>query len=50
MKYIQTNIGLIPLEDYLDIKAKEYGFENYKELQAAGYKITINSVDIKEIK
>lgn len=34
---IDTNIGLIPKEDYLDIKAMQYGFESYEDMIKAGY-------------
>lgn len=32
-RMIQTNMGEMPLEDYLDIRALEYGFSSYKELE-----------------
>lgn len=41
MKYIETNMGQIPLEDYLDIRARQYGFEDYEELERAGYTLEI---------
>lgn len=35
---IDTNIGLIPKEDYLDIKAMQYGFKSYEDLKKSGFK------------
>lgn len=29
---VRTNIGEIPAEDYLEIKAMSYGYDSYKEL------------------
>ena len=34
---IKTNIGLIPKEDYLDIKAIQLGFEDYEDMNLQGY-------------
>ena len=34
MKYVQTNIGKIPLEDYLDLQSQRYGYDDYKDLQS----------------
>ena len=34
---IDTNIGLIPKEDFLDIKAMQYGFESYEDMIKSGY-------------
>lgn len=38
-KMVQTNMGPMPLEDYLDIVASQYGYDSYEEMQAEGYKI-----------
>ncbi|WP_371289218.1 hypothetical protein [Dorea sp.] len=40
-RMIQTNMGEMPLEDYLDIRALEYGFSSYKELKNEGFSIEI---------
>lgn len=37
----ENNPRLIPLEDYLDIEAGKYGFNNYEELKKAGYSLEI---------
>lgn len=29
---VRTNIGEIPAQDYLEIKAMSYGYDSYKEL------------------
>ena len=34
---IMTNIGSMPLEDYLDIQAQQSGFDNYADMQAHGF-------------
>lgn len=38
-KMVKTNMGAMPLEDYLDIVASQYGFDSYEEMQAEGYQI-----------
>jgi hypothetical protein len=43
-KYINTNIGLMPLEDYLETKAVQYGFESYEDMRAQGYKIDVEQI------
>lgn len=43
-RMIQTNMGEMTLEDYLDIRALEYGFDSYKELEKAGLSIEIPEV------
>ena len=35
-RYVKTNIGDIPLEDYLDIESRKYGFEDYADLKSNG--------------
>lgn len=34
---ISTNMGDIPKKDYLDIKAQEYGFDDYEDMRKQGY-------------
>ena len=41
MKTVKTNIGVIPIEDYLEIKAMQYGFDNYEEMRNEGYTIIL---------
>lgn len=36
---LSTNMGDIPLVDYLEIKAQQCGFDNYKEFYNAGYRV-----------
>ena len=43
-RMIQANMGEMTLEDYLDIRALEYGFDSYKELKKAGLSIEIPEV------
>ena len=40
---IESNMGKIPLEDYLDIKAQQCGFEDYKDLRAQGFHLNFNN-------
>lgn len=48
-KYVNTNVGLMPVEDYLEIKAVQYGFESYEDMKAQGYKIDVEqTVDVQE--
>lgn len=37
IKYVKTNIGTIPVEDYLDICAIQAGFDDYKSMVHEGY-------------
>lgn len=43
--YIETNIGQIPVEDYLDIKAMQYGFDDYEDMQKNGLHIEIKNLN-----
>lgn len=43
-RMIQTNMGEMTLEDYLDIRVLEYGFDSYKELEKVGLSIEIPEV------
>lgn len=36
---IKTNIGVIPVLDYLDIEAYKYGFDSYTQFYQEGYRI-----------
>ena len=48
-KYVNTNVGLMPVEDYLEIKAVQYGFESYEDMKAQGYKIDVEqTVEVEE--
>lgn len=38
-KMVATNIGKMPLNDYLDIIAMQSGFDSYEEMQEAGYHV-----------
>lgn len=48
--YIKTTSGIMPLEDYLDIRAESYGFSDYEELKNEGYSIEIPESDPDIIK
>lgn len=36
-----TNMGIMPIEDYLDIAAMQYGFDSYEDLCAHGLSIDL---------
>ena len=36
---VETNIGSIPREDYLDIRAQQYGFDDYEDMKNQGYSL-----------
>lgn len=36
---VNTNIGEMPLEDYLEIMALQYGFDSYEDLINQGFLI-----------
>lgn len=40
-RYIETNMGTIPVADYLEIRAIQSGFDSYEELCKEGYHIDI---------
>ena len=48
MKYVKTTRGLMPLDDYLEIRAMQHGFHCYEELKEEGYSIEIPESDIIE--
>lgn len=48
MKYVKTTRGLMPLDDYLEIRAMQHGFNSYEELKEEGYSIEIPESDIIE--
>lgn len=49
-KYIKTNVGVMPVEDYLEIKARQYGFSSYEELREEGLCISINEDELMSYK
>ena len=38
---INTNMGKIPLEDYLEIQAISLGFESYEDLKNQGFNLEV---------
>lgn len=42
---ISTNMGVLAIEDYLDIVAMQYGFDSYEDLQAHGFYIDLSEED-----
>lgn len=36
---VNTNIGVMPEQEYLDIRAMQYGFSSYAELKEQGFSI-----------
>lgn len=38
-EYVSTNIGKIPLADYREIIALQYGFSSYEEMKSEGITI-----------
>lgn len=48
MKYIKTNMGLIPIGDYQEITAMQYGFNSYEDMKSKGMDIQIDNNDIVE--
>jgi len=41
---VKTNIGTMPVEDYLDIHAMQCGFDSYEDLKKQGYSIDIDNL------
>ena len=44
---IKTNVGTMPLDDYRDIHATQYGFDGYEDLRAQGYAMHIAFSDLR---
>jgi len=38
---IMTNMGPMSVEDYLDIRAMQYGFKDYEDLRSYGFDINL---------
>ena len=45
--YMGTNVGQCPLIDYVDIKAQQYGYSDYKELVDDGFGIDLSGYTYK---
>lgn len=41
---VKTNIGTMPVEDFLDIYAMQHGFDSYEDLKKQGYSIDIDNI------
>ncbi len=37
---VKTNLGKMPVEDYFEIQAYQYGFDSYEELYRTGFRIS----------
>ena len=40
MRYVKTNIGTMPIEEYREIMAVQNGFDSYEELRKQGYRLS----------
>ena len=49
MKGVKTNMGVMPLEDYYDIKASQYGYDSYEEMRADGLSVNVSEEDLVEM-
>lgn len=45
-KYVKTNIGTMPLEDYYDMVAYQNGFGSYDDMKEQGFSVTVNPESI----
>lgn len=43
-KTVTTNMGTMPLEDYLDMVAWNSGYDSYEEMEAAGLHIDVTKL------
>ena len=48
MKMVKTNVGLIPIAEYLDIAARQGGFEDYEDAKRNGVSISVSDADVTE--
>ena len=39
MVMVKTNIGEMPLEEYRDIKARQFGFDDYDDMYCKGFRL-----------
>lgn len=44
-KEVKTNIGTMPIEDYHDIMAFQYGFNSYEDMRTQGFSLGYESTD-----
>ena len=49
MKGVKTTMGVMPLSDYLEIKAGQYGYDSYEELRKDGFSISVSEEDLVEM-
>lgn len=49
MQYVNTTRGMIPIDDYYEIQAMQYGFDNYQDLRNAGVYIDVDIESIIDI-
>lgn len=40
-RMIPTNMGKMPLEDYMEIKAMQLGFDSYEDLKNQGFDLEV---------
>lgn len=45
---IDTNMGAMPIEDYREIRAIQYGFDSYEDFRKAGYYLNVDKPNILE--
>lgn len=43
-KMVNTNLGAMPIDDYLEIVAMQSGFDSYEDMCKAGYKIDVDKI------
>lgn len=49
MLVVKTNIGTIPLEDYLDIEASQYVYSDYEDMRAHDLSLDmLQTITLKE--
>ena len=41
---VKTNMGTMPVEDYLEIQAMQFGFDSYEDMKKQGYSIDIDKL------
>lgn len=41
---IKTNMGTMPVIDYLEIQAMQFGFDSYEDMKQQGYSIDIDKI------
>lgn len=49
MQYVSTTRGMIPIDDYYEIQAMQYGFDSYQDLRNEGLSIYVDPESVVDV-